>query len=307
MRVAAIAAALAAASSVQAHATFQYFWINGVDQGNKNVRPPASNSPVTSVTSNDLACNVNGNIAAAATDSVAAGSKVSVEMHQQPGDRTCTTEAIGGNHDGPTIIYMAKVDNAATAVGSSANWFKVAETGLVSKDYWGTDVMNANCGKVEFTVPSDIAPGDYLIRAEVIALHVAGSVGGAQFYMSCYQTKVTGGGSASPATVHFPGAYSATDPGILFDIYGSYTSYTIPGPPVYVPGSGGGSGTTTTKPTTTTKTTTTTKATTTSTTTAPTGTGTPVPKYGQCGGIGWTGSTLCATGSTCTKTNDPGL
>ncbi|KAG8792981.1 hypothetical protein FRC12_004256 [Ceratobasidium sp. 428] len=301
MRGAAIVAALTAASTVHAHATFQYLWFNGVDQGNKCVRPPASNSPVTSVSTNDVACNVNGNNAAAATCTVAAGTKVSVEMHQQPGDRSCSSEAIGGNHDGPTIIYMAKVDDAAGAIGSNVGWFKVAQTGLVSKDYWGTDVMNANCGKVDFTIPSDIAPGNYLIRAEVIALHVAGSVGGAQLYMSCYQINVTGGGSAYPSTVKFPGAYSATDPGILFNLYGSYTSYTIPGPPVYTAGGstgGGGSGTTTTKPTTTTK------ATTTSTTTAPAGTGTPVPRYGQCGGIGWTGSTLCATGSTCTKTND---
>jgi len=283
-----------AASTAHAHATFQYFWINGVDQGNTNVRPPASNSPVTSVTSTDIACNVNGNIAAAATDPVAAGTAVSVEMHQQPGDRTCTTEAIGGNHDGPTIIYMAKVDDAATAVGSDANWFKVAQTGLVSTDYWGTDVMNANCGKVNFTIPADIAPGNYLIRAEVIALHVAGSVGGAQFYMSCYQISVTGSGKACPATVKFPGAYSATDPGILFDIYSAYTSYTIPGPAVYTSGGSACSATTTT-----------TKAatTTTSTSAAASGTGTPVAKYGQCGGSGWTGSTLCVTGSTCTVVN----
>ncbi|KAF8755073.1 Glycoside Hydrolase Family 61 [Rhizoctonia solani] len=120
----------------------------------------------------------------------------------------------------------------STAVGSEASWFKVAETGLVSKDYWGTDVMNANCGKVEFTIPADLPAGNYLIRAEVIALHVAGSVGGAQLYMSCYQINVTGGGAASPATVKFPGAYSPTDPGILFNIYGSYNSYTIPGPAV---------------------------------------------------------------------------
>ncbi|KAG8698808.1 hypothetical protein FRC08_005689 [Ceratobasidium sp. 394] len=300
MRVAAVIAALAAASSVQAHATFQYLWFNGVDQGNKCVRPPASNSPVSNLSSNDLACNVNGNKAAAATCTVAAGTKVAVEMHQQPGDRTCATEAIGGNHDGPTIIYMAKVDNAATAVGSSANWFKVAQTGLVSKDYWGTDVMNANCGKVEFTIPSDLPAGDYLIRAEVVALHVAGSIGGAQLYMSCYQISVTGGGRANPATVKFPGAYSPNDPGIHFDLYGSYTSYTIPGPPVYVPGSSTGSpgGPTTVRPTTTAK------PSTTTTSSAPAGTGTPVVKYGQCGGIGWTGSTLCASGSTCTKVND---
>ncbi|CAE6351689.1 unnamed protein product [Rhizoctonia solani] len=283
MRTGAILATFAAAAATaHAHATFQYLWVNGVDQGNKCT----------------LACNNNGEVAAAATCSVAAGTKVTVEMHQQPGDRSCATEAIGGNHDGPTIIYMAKVDNAATAVGSDANWFKVAQTGLVSKDYWGTDVMNANCGKVEFTVPSDLPAGNYLIRAEVIALHVAGSVGGAQLYMSCYQINVTGGGSASPATVKFPGAYSPTDPGILFDLYGGYTSYTIPGPAVYVAGSssgGGGSPTTTARPVTTT---------TTSAAPTTTATGPLIPKYGQCGGQGWTGGTTCVSGSTCTKLND---
>lgn len=34
-------------------------------------------------------------------------------------------------------------------------------------------------------IPSDIPAGDYLMRAEVIALHVASSAGGAQFYLSC--------------------------------------------------------------------------------------------------------------------------
>ena len=34
-------------------------------------------------------------------------------------------------------------------------------------------------------IPSDIPAGDYLLRAEVIALHVAGSLEGAQFYISC--------------------------------------------------------------------------------------------------------------------------
>jgi hypothetical protein len=40
--------------------------------------------------------------------------------------------------------------------------------------------MNKQCGKVFFNVPTDIAPGSYLVRAEVIALHVASSAGGAQ-------------------------------------------------------------------------------------------------------------------------------
>lgn len=90
--------------------------------------------------------------------------------------------------------------------------------------------LNANCGKRSFTIPSTLAPGDYLLRAEVIALHVAGSVGGAQLYMSCFQLRVTGSGSKNPTGVLFPGAYSATDPGILINIYQTINNYTIPGP-----------------------------------------------------------------------------
>jgi len=133
------------------------------------------------------------------------------------------------------------------------NWFKIAQTGLVTANpttqtyTWGTDTMNSNCGKVTFKIPSCIPSGQYLVRAEVIALHVAGGSGGAQHYASCAQINVTGGGSASPATVKLPGAYSLVsfsamaavsasidahpknDPGILFNIYSSYSSYTVPG------------------------------------------------------------------------------
>ena len=42
--------------------------------------------------------------------------------------------------DMATQIYMAKVDDATTAVGSSASWFKVSDMGLPSNspDYWAT-------------------------------------------------------------------------------------------------------------------------------------------------------------------------
>lgn len=71
-----------------------------------------------------------------------------------------------------------------------------------------------------FTIPKNTPSGDYLFRVEHIALHVAQSTGGAQFYLSCGQITVTGGGSGTPGPlVAFPGAYSASDPGILIDIY----------------------------------------------------------------------------------------
>ncbi|EIW78453.1 glycoside hydrolase family 61 protein [Coniophora puteana RWD-64-598 SS2] len=232
LKIALVAAALVAGAS--AHATFQDLWINGVDYSQSCVRLPQSNNPVTDVTSTDLTCNVSPS-ASANKCPVSPGDKVTVEMHQQPGDRSCANEAIGGSHYGPINVYMAKVDDATSASGPDAAWFKVSEMGLPSDapDYWATEVLNDNCGHYTFAVPADIAPGDYLLRAEVVALHVASSEGGAQFYMSCYQLSVGGSGSGSPATVKIPGAYSATDPGILINIYQQLDNYTIPGPDPY--------------------------------------------------------------------------
>jgi len=102
-------------------------------------------------------------------------------------------------------------------------------------------------------IPKDIAAGDYLLRAEVIALHTASSLGGAQFYVTCcmpylsplkaqnanhiiVQLSVTGGGSAAPALVQLPGAYKAADPGIELNIHAAMATYVAPGPTVYAGG-----------------------------------------------------------------------
>lgn len=321
----------------QAHATFQEMWVNGVDQGSFCVRLPLSNSPVTSVTSDDIACNVNATPSSGLC-SVNSGDSVTVEMHQQPADRTCANEAIGGDHWGPILIYMAKVTDATSAVGSSASWFKISEMGLPSNnpEYWATEVLNDNCGHFTFTIP-DVEPGQYLLRAEVIALHVASSVGGAQFYMSCYQLNVGGSGTANPPTVKLPGAYNPTDPGILIDIYESPKAYTIPGPTPY--GTTSPTVATTAWPTTATwntalqpSTVPTTPPAGASSAPLPTSSSVPAPsssqvpssspapstsasapastatgtvaQYGQCGGIGWTGATSCVSGFTCQVIND---
>jgi hypothetical protein len=67
----------------------------------------------------------------------------------------------------------------------------------------------------QLTLPENLSPGGYLLRHEIIALQLAVSVGGAEFYPSCTQLLVGGSGNGQPnATVTFPGAYSDTDPGI---------------------------------------------------------------------------------------------
>ncbi|KAK4099026.1 carbohydrate-binding module family 1 protein [Parathielavia hyrcaniae] len=324
-------AALAAlsAQNVAAHATFQQLWVEGVDYGSQCVRLPGSNSPVTDVSSNAVRCNA-GSRPASSKCPVRAGSTVTVEMHQQNGDRSCANEGIGGAHYGPVIVYMSKVADAATADGSSG-WFKIFQDGWAKNpagrvgddDFWGVKDLNKCCGKMNVKIPADIAPGDYLLRAEVIALHTAGGSGGAQLYMSCYQLTVSGSGSASPPTVSFPGAYRASDPGILVNIHGVMSGYTVPGPAVYAGGStksagSGCSGCESTcvvgsgpTPTLTTQAPPTSAAPTSAA--PPTTTSTPgsnpggctVSRYQQCGGNGYTGCTNCASGSTCSGVSPP--
>lgn len=85
-----------AITSVAAHATFQELWVGSEDKVGTCVRLPASNSPVTSVTSNDIACNA-GAAASPGYCSVAAGSQVSVEMHQQVSTDSLITYSIDIN------------------------------------------------------------------------------------------------------------------------------------------------------------------------------------------------------------------
>ncbi|KAK0612596.1 glyoside hydrolase family 61 protein [Bombardia bombarda] len=232
-----VAAALTAlaAKEVAGHALFQQLW-----HAATCVRMPAGNSPITNVGSKDFICNANAK-ATAGKCPVPAGSTVTVEMHQQPGDRSCGSEAIGGAHWGPVQIYLSKVADAAKADGTANGWFKIFSDAWSKKsggavgddDNWGTRDLNKCCGKMDVKIPADIPAGDYLLRAEALALHTAGSANGAQFYVSCYQITVSGGGNASPPLVKFPGAYSASDPGIKINIHAAVANYVAPGPAVY--------------------------------------------------------------------------
>ncbi|KAM5540091.1 hypothetical protein V8D89_006231 [Ganoderma adspersum] len=155
----------------------------------------------------------------------------------------------GGNwphNTGPLITYMAvcKGTTCDKYDATNANWFKIDEAGLKpdGSGWWQEDIMNGQ--SYTLTLPDDIAPGDYLIRHEIIALQIALSVGGAEFYPSCTQVRVGGNGSGTPSpTVHFPGAYSDTDPGIYTpDVYNPGFTYVFPGPAIASFGTGTGNG-----------------------------------------------------------------
>jgi hypothetical protein len=189
-------------------------------------------TPVQTVSTTDIRCNVGGTTSGATT------STLTVSAGQTLG----FTVGPDIYHPGPLLAYMAKVPSGETASswdGSGSVWFKIFEQGPEASSY-GTEALvwptnDPDATTVTFTLPSALPSGEYLFRVEHIALHVATSEGGAQFYLSCAQVNVINGGSGSPSPlVAFPGAYSATDPGILIDIYYPVpTNYTIPGPAVW--------------------------------------------------------------------------
>ena len=98
---------------------------------------------------------------------------------------------------------------------------------------WASDTLIANNNSWTVTIPKDIAPGNYVLRHEIIALHQSENINGAQNYPQCVNIQVTGGGSANPSGVPGTELYHATDPGILVNIYKTTDTYAIPGPSLY--------------------------------------------------------------------------
>ncbi|OAA68510.1 glycoside hydrolase family 61 protein [Niveomyces insectorum RCEF 264] len=237
---------LALCAGAQAHTIFQQLSVNSKSVGQLvALRAPNNNMPVQNVNSNDIICGAHGTVSQTIAD-VAPGDKVGAYWQhviggpQFPNDHD---NPIAHSHKGPVMAYLAKVDDAASATINNLKWFKIAEDGFdTGTKQWGVDHMIANNGWSYFTMPSCIAPGQYLLRVEILALHSAKTSGAAQFYQSCAQIRVSGAGTFTPSAsqlVSFPGAYKTEDPGIHINIYGltgqpdmGGKPYTAPGPPV---------------------------------------------------------------------------
>ncbi|KAH8665616.1 glycoside hydrolase [Ilyonectria robusta] len=140
------------------------------------------------------------------------------------------------SHHGPVIEYLAPVSGEfASITKTNLRWTKIAEKGLISgynPGVWAADQLVSNGFSWKFTVPSKLRPGRYVLRHEIIALHSAGQVNGAQAYPQCINLNVTGSGSSTLTGGDFTTFYTPQDPGILFNLYQSFSSYPIPGPAV---------------------------------------------------------------------------
>ncbi|KAG6910113.1 hypothetical protein DXG01_013167 [Tephrocybe rancida] len=205
----------AMAQTASAHYMFNTL-ITGSQRSSAAVRQAQNNSPVMPVTSLDMRCNTNPS-PASATVTVNAGDTVGFSL------------SAAVFHEGPLSIYLGQAPGqAANWDGSGANWFKIAEWGATFNRFGFTPL-----GKSQFTttIPRNTPSGQYLVRAEQIALHVLPP----EFYVGCAQINVVNGGSGNPSKVAIPGHISPSDPGLNVDIYAlpPPTSYRVPGPAVW--------------------------------------------------------------------------
>ncbi|CAP67481.1 uncharacterized protein PODANS_6_11370 [Podospora anserina S mat+] len=222
--LASLALVLSTALSATAHYTLPRVG-NGADwQHVRRADNWQNNGFVGSVTSPQIRCFQNSVAGASQTYNVSAGSQLTYYVNPN------------AYHPGPMQFYLARVPDGQDVTrwdGSGAVWFKIYHEQPTFGQQLGWPSLNK--GSFPVTIPRCIRSGYYLLRAEHIALHSASSPGGAQFYISCAQIGVTGGGNTEPSNkVSFPGAYSASDPGIQINInWPIPTSYRNPGPPVF--------------------------------------------------------------------------
>lgn len=140
------------------------------------------------------------------------------------------------SHAGPVQEYIAPCNgDCGSVTPTSLRWTKVQSSAYKSGSNpgnWVTDDLIKNNFSWDLTIPN-LAPGKYVVRHEIIALHAAGQPNGAQAYPQCINIEVGGSGTVKldggvPATSF----YKATDPGIVFSLYRSFDGYPIPGPEV---------------------------------------------------------------------------
>ena len=153
-------------------------------------------------------------------------------------DVTLTWNTWPESHKGPIIDYIARCDpDCASVDKSSLSFVKIAEGALIDGTQgpgtWVTDDLIADGFQWTVNIPASLAPGNYVLRHEIIALHSAGQENGAQAYPQCINLEVTGSGSSSPSGVPATEFYTSTDPGIQFNLYEPNLQYTVPGPALW--------------------------------------------------------------------------
>jgi len=223
---------------VSAHGFLATFTINGnVYTGNN---PYGTNGPsvIRKVDSQDPNYRASNPALTCGVDELAA----SQVADANPGD-SMTFSWKGADYSnwphntGPMLTYMASCSSTCDQFDATqAKWFKIHQVGRQDGSaLWFQQVLYDG-GVDNVTIPSNLAPGNYLVRHEIIALHLATEPDMAEFYPACAQLSVGGSQTGKPnddELVSLPGAYSDSDPGIYDpNVFDPTVPYVFPGPNV---------------------------------------------------------------------------
>ncbi|KAK1976522.1 family 61 glycosyl hydrolase [Colletotrichum cereale] len=186
----------------------------------------------------DIVCHINATNARAHAP-VAAGDTIGFQWQGWP-----------ESHHGPVLTYLAycgeEGGSCEAADKTRLNFFAIDKVGLVDPDAnatsfaaawgtWASDILIRNNATWTVQIPPRVAPGHYVLRHEIIALHYAKDPGqGAQHYPQCINIEVVSGGNDKPLGVLGTDLYRPAEEGLVYDISQSPTgTYSIPGPTVY--------------------------------------------------------------------------
>ncbi|PSN65870.1 hypothetical protein BS50DRAFT_600989 [Corynespora cassiicola Philippines] len=226
---------LTCASTVTCHWNYDRLIVNGeiVGQPYQYIRKSNnSNAPLQNVNSTDMRCN-SGALPGPQTQTytVKAGYELGFGI----------AETFG--HPGPQQVYISKAPGAASEYDGSGDWAKIYTlTYSLNSSYGSNDGLlkwaTHRAQTFNFKLPESTPSGEYLLRAEGLALHAAHKADKYQFYISCAQIKVVDGGDGVPGpTIKFPGGYKWNSTGVLIPQFWSLiTNYTSAGPKLWPEG-----------------------------------------------------------------------
>ncbi|KAH7085824.1 glycoside hydrolase [Paraphoma chrysanthemicola] len=194
------------------------------------IRQVLGNGPVPDFTTVNITCGTGPNQPAKLSVPVNAGDSIKLTWDQG-----------GPGHGGPIMNYLADCGGSCqTFKGDTGSpWVKFNQMGYdktQNPPIWASHQLNKQNGSWTVTLPN-IRPGEYLLRHELLGVHVARNRLGAQFYPFCVHLKVGGSGTKTlPPGIALPGAYDPDDTnGILvseWKITAGLVNYTAPGGPV---------------------------------------------------------------------------
>ncbi|KAL1747150.1 glycoside hydrolase family 61 protein [Schizophyllum fasciatum] len=225
-----------------------------------------------------MSCEGFGSAGAPASLSVAAGSSVTLQWSGSTSELTWVTAVPDGaqawvHGTGPIMDYLTSCDgDCSKADVTNAGWTKIDEFGIDFSQTISDDLRNALASKPEpyhpdgpglwaaakmiqdgskwtVNIPAGLAPGGYILRHELYALHNPKKDGdntsGPQGYIACVQLDVTGDGTTTlPEGTQAGQLYDPNGDFANFDLYqdGQISSFKTPGPAVWDGASGGSSG-----------------------------------------------------------------